>query len=90
MLVMATIWNTPCMMVTVIVSTSTPHMVAKLGRVVGEVVQAMRAVDSMWVDGMWAHSGLLYWRGTGRGLIISGIRCEICVLSLLELLYPVL
>ena len=57
---------------------------------IGEVVQAMRTVDSMWVYGMWAHSWLLYCRGTGRGLIISGIRCEICVLSLLELLYFVL
>ena len=83
--VMNTIWSTPCMMVTMIISTRTPNMVARLGRVVGEVVQAMRAVDSM-----WAHSWLLYCRGTGRGLIISGIRCEICVLSLLELLYFVL
>ena len=87
---MTTIWSTPCMMVTMIISTRTPNMVASLGRVVGEVVQAMRAVDSMWVDGMWAHSWLLYCRGTGRGLIISGIRWEIWVLSLLELLYPVL
>ena len=49
MLVMTTILTTPCMMVTVIVSTRTPRMVARLDRAVGEVVQAMGAVDSMWI-----------------------------------------
>ena len=49
------------MMVTVIISTRTPHMVARLGRAVGEVVQAVGALDSMWVveamgtvNSMWA------------------------------------
>ena len=65
MLGMTTIWTTPCMMMTVIISTRTPYMVARLVRVVGEVVKAMGAVDS------WrAHSWLLEWQGAAGGLKI--------------------
>ena len=81
MLVMTAFCTTPCMMVTVIISTRTPHMVARLSRAVGEVVQAMGAVDSMWIvqamiviAGMWAHSGLLDLQVDASGLKILELR----------------